>query len=85
MNTIKARSTGYGPLITLILIIAPALEAAEPVHWEVVQKIREEAFENSHVMENASWLTDVFGPRNAKSPSYIAAAEWARDQLRRRC
>ena len=32
-------------------------------------------------MENASWLTDVFGPRNAKSPSYRAAAEWSVGKL----
>ncbi|HJO03548.1 MAG TPA: hypothetical protein QGG47_06215, partial [Acidobacteriota bacterium] len=55
--------------------------AQEPVHWEVVDAIMQEAFEHSDLMENASWLTDVFGPRNAKSPSYTAAAEWARDRL----
>lgn len=63
----------------------PATPAAaptqEPIHWEVVDAIMREAFERSDLMEKASWLTDVFGPRNAKSPSYIAAAEWARDRL----
>ena len=47
------------------------------MHWDVVDQIMEEAFENSDVMENASWLVDVFAPRNTKSPGYIAAAEWA--------
>ena len=32
-------------------------------------------------MENASWLCDVFGPRHAKSPSYLASAKWARERL----
>ena len=57
------------------------LRAQEPVYWDVVQQIREEAFTHSQVMETASWLCDVFGPRNAKSPSYIAAAKWAESEL----
>ena len=65
----------------IMVLIATSVSAEEEVHWDVVDKIMEEAFENSQVMENASWLTDVFGPRNAKSPSYIAAAEWAKERL----
>ena len=53
----------------------------EPVHWDVVDRMLDEAFENSEVMENAGWLTDVFGPRNSKSSGYLAAAEWARQRL----
>lgn len=61
---------------------APAQQAApETVHWEVVQQLMKEAFENSEIMENAGWLTDVFGPRNSKSSGYQAAAEWSRDRL----
>ena len=37
--------------------------------------------ENSHVEEDASWLVDVFGPRNSKSSGYVAAAEWAKNRL----
>ena len=36
---------------------------------------------DSHVMENASWLCDVFGPRSLKSSSYREAAEWTRGRL----
>ncbi|MCZ6674936.1 MAG: peptidase M28, partial [Verrucomicrobia bacterium] len=67
--------------IALTISCTSSLFTQEPVYWDVVQQIMQEAFENSHVMENASWLTDVFGPRNAKSPGYIAAAKWARDRL----
>ena len=66
---------------TLLLSIALSGYAQEAVHWDVVDQIMDEAFENSDVMENASWLVDVFAPRNTKSPGYIAAAEWARDRL----
>jgi carboxypeptidase Q len=65
----------------VILLVVSSGHAQESVYWDVVQKIMEEAFERSQVMENASWLTDVFGPRNAKSPSYIAAAKWAKKRL----
>jgi carboxypeptidase Q len=53
----------------------------EPVYWDVFEKIKDEAFARSEVMENASWLTDVFGPRNSKSSGYVAASEWARQKL----
>ena len=70
-------------IIGLILLLPTVFSthAQEAVHWDVVDQIMEEAFENSDVMENASWLVDVFAPRNTKSPGYIAAAEWARDRL----
>ncbi len=70
----------FGMLLTVL--VASSVFAQEPVYWDVVDKIMEEAFEHSEVMENVSWLADVFGPRNVKTPSYRAAAEWARDQLK---
>ncbi len=66
----------------LIFAVVSSVSAQEPVYWDVVEKIMEEAFENSDVMENASWLVDVFAPRNAKSPGYIASAEWAKERLK---
>lgn len=67
--------------LTLLLSTAPSVNAQEPVYWDVVEQIKDEAFENSQVMENASWLVDVFAPRNTKSPGYIAAAKWAKERL----
>ncbi len=61
--------------------IATPTPEPEPVYWDAVGQIMEEAFERSEVMEVASWLTDVFGPRNSKSSGYIAASEWARQKL----
>ncbi len=71
--------TVFGLLIAFL--VATSVSAEEKVHWDVVQKIMEEAFEHSEVMENASWLTDVYSPRNAKSPTYMAAAECAKERL----
>ena len=72
-------------VMLLIVLLMSSVFAQEPVYWDVVDKIMEEALDNSQVMENASWLADVFGPRNVrnvKTPSYRAAAEWARDRLK---
>jgi carboxypeptidase Q len=66
----------------MLLVFVSSAPAQEPVYWEVVDTIMEDAFEHSEVMENVSWLADVFGPRNVKTPSYRAAAEWARDRLK---
>ena len=70
-------------IVALMLLASSAASAQEKetVHWTVVQRLREEVFANEELMENASWLTDVFGPRNAKSPSYRAAAEWSVGKL----
>ena len=68
--------------IFVVALSVASLAAQEPVYWDVVQQIMEEAFENSQVMENASWLTDVFGPRNSKSSGYVEASEWAKERLK---
>jgi len=65
----------------VLILSGSVVHVQEPVYWDVVQKIMNEAFENSHVMENASWLTDVFEPRNAGSSSYLKAAEWVKQRL----
>lgn len=60
-----------------VLGAAPTLLAQEPVDAAAIQRIRTEAFERSQVMEIASWLTDVHGPRLTNSPTSKAAGDWA--------
>ena len=81
---VRSIRLGIFCVIGLIMLFTLTLSSRpqEKVHWDVVQKIMEEAFENSHVMENASWLCDVFGPRNAKSSHFRAAAKWAKKRLK---
>ena len=67
--------------VFLTVLMTASVSAEEKVHWDVVQKIMEEAFDNSHVMEDASWLVDVFGPRNSKSSGYVKATHWAKQRL----
>lgn len=51
--------------------------AAQPLlETEIVNRIKSEATENSHVMEYASWLTDVYGPRLTNTPNLMRAQEY---------
>jgi hypothetical protein len=54
---------------------------AEPPPADIVAKIKEEGLERSKVMETASYLTDVFGPRLTGSPITKNAGEWAKQRL----
>jgi hypothetical protein len=48
---------------------------------EMMKKIRQEAMQNSKVMDIAFHLTDVSGPRLTASPGYMNAANWAKTTL----
>ena len=58
------------------------LPAQEKVDLEAVYKIKQEAFQNSRVMDTLLYLTDVHGPRLAGSPRYRTGAEWVVKQLK---
>jgi hypothetical protein len=73
-------------LLALMLTAAPlvaqvAAPAGEKVDYDAIYRIKEEGFQRSQVMETASWLTDVHGPRLTGSPSFKAAADWAVKKL----
>ena len=53
----------------------------EKVDLQMIQKIKNEEYTNSKVMETLSYLTDVYGPRLTNSPAWHKAAEWAKDEL----
>ena len=55
--------------------------AQEPLDRDVLARIREEGFRRSQVMELASYIADVYGPRLAGSPSYRRAARWAMEKF----
>jgi hypothetical protein len=67
-------------LAAAVLAALPAA-AAEPVDWEMVNRIRHEGLHHSEVMETARQLTDVIGPRLTGSPGLARANQWTRDQL----
>ena len=53
----------------------------EPVDLQAIYKIKDEGLERSKVMEIASYLTDVYGPRLTGSPNIKLAGEWAVKEL----
>jgi carboxypeptidase Q len=73
-------------LLVALLMAAPAAaqvatQTSEKLDYEAIYKIKEEGFQRSQVMDTASWLTDVYGPRLTGSPSFKAAADWAVKRL----
>src|ERR1051325_4299177 len=57
-------------------------QVTEPADSAAIRRIREEALERSQVMELASWMTDVYGPRLTGSPNERSAASWAIGKFR---
>jgi hypothetical protein len=53
----------------------------ENIDDHINQLIRKHGLEQSEVMEIASWITDVYGPRLTGSPMLDKATEWAMKRL----
>ncbi|HSS48381.1 MAG TPA: M20/M25/M40 family metallo-hydrolase [Thermoanaerobaculia bacterium] len=66
--------------LLLALFLLP-LWAEEPVDLGMINRIREEGFHRSQVMDTAFHLTDVLGPRLTGSPELKAANDWTRKQF----
>lgn len=69
-------------LAILTLLPIHAEERVERVDLNAIHKIREEALQNSKVMDHVFQLTDVYGPRLTNSPGFFAAADWVVKQLK---
>jgi len=61
--------------------LAATAATEEQVDLGMVNRIRDEGFGNSKVMDTLFQLTDVIGPRLTGSPNLKKANEWTRDQL----
>jgi hypothetical protein len=59
-----------------------ATSAENKNNLDVVRRIKSEAFDNSRVMEQLYYLTDVHGPRLTASPNFNDAANWALSRLK---
>lgn len=57
------------------------VQAQEMVYWDVAAQIRDEGFEQSHVMDYAWYLSEVIGPRLSGSPNIREAQRWTRLQM----
>ena len=63
------------------LLAATLVWAEEPVDLDMVNKIRDEGFNRSEVMESLRVLSDEIGPRLTASPGMRAASKWTVDTL----
>ena len=69
-------------LLPILSALLPGLLlAAEPVDWEMVNRIRNEGLLRSQVMDTLAHLTDTIGPRLTGSPAMKEANQWTRDRL----
>ena len=57
-------------------------EDEQPKEPSITDVIRKHGMDQSEVMEIASWITDVYGPRLTGSPMLDKATEWAVGQLK---
>lgn len=55
----------------------------EPIDTAAIQKIKDEGFQHSQVMDILSWLTDVYGPRLTGSPITKEAGDWTIAQFKK--
>lgn len=66
---------------TVLALVPLLLAAEEKVDLHAVNRIRNEEFTNSKVMDTMFYLTDVYGPRLTNSPNFKTAGDWAVKQL----
>lgn len=72
----------FGLLLCVVVLCSPlALPAQERVNHEVIDRIKTEGLERSHVMATFNMLTNVIGPRLTATPAYKEAADWTAQQL----
>ncbi|HEX3556781.1 MAG TPA: M20/M25/M40 family metallo-hydrolase [Thermoanaerobaculia bacterium] len=74
------RKLALSIILLLVLFLLPVW-AEEPVDLGMVNRIREEGFHRSQVMDTAYHLTEVLGPRLTGSPQLKAANDWTRQQF----
>lgn len=61
----------------LFLLVGSGIFAQEEVNEELNEIIMKHGLEQSQVMDIASWLTDIYGPRLTGSPMLDKATDWA--------
>ena len=67
--------------LALSLAIGSPLRAQDRVDVAIIERIKAEEQQHSHVMDIMSWLSDVYGPRLTWSPNAARAGKWAAAQM----
>ena len=76
----------FTPILFALLLFVCQPITAQSVHsptveLDVIEQIKSEGLDNSRVMNFASWLTDVYGPRLTNSPQMNNAREYTKSQF----
>ncbi len=71
----------FAVALALSVVICRGQEPPDKVDLSVIHQIKDEAFQNSKVMETLFQLTEVNGPRLTNSPQFRAAGAWAAKQM----
>jgi carboxypeptidase Q len=83
MNLLRLRQVATTCTALLLFSVASAQEmGGDKVDLAVLAQIKTEAFQNSQVMENLYYISEVYGPRITNSKNHRAAAEWAMQQMK---
>jgi hypothetical protein len=69
-------------LVVSTFLAASARPAEDAIDLGVLSRLRTEGTERSQVMDTASYLTDVYGPRLTASPNARKAADWTMGKMR---
>src|SRR5262245_55965422 len=71
-------------IVAVVFAVALPFAAAAPetVDLDAVYRIKQEGLNSSKVMEIASYLTDVYGPRLTGSPEIKEAADWTQKTMK---
>src|SRR5687768_16457231 len=80
-TTLTRRLAGVVAAAAVVVTAQHVVGQTEPVDLQAVYKIKDEGLQRSKVMEIASYLTDVYGPRLTGSPDTRRAGEWAVKEL----
>jgi hypothetical protein len=83
MNLLRFKQAAV--MVTALLLISSATaqeQAGDKVDLDVLAQIKTEAYQNSQVMENLFYMSEVYGPRVNNSRNHRAAAEWAMKQMK---
>jgi hypothetical protein len=85
MTRQRVLSVGLASAFVVALVGLPLRAADEAIDYESINKIKDQGLNvaNSKVMEIASWLTDVYGPRLSGSPNIQKAGEWAVAEMKK--
>ncbi len=84
MNLLHFRLAAAACTMTLLFTsTAPGQQQdGDKVDLGALTQIKNEAFQNSQVMENLFYISEVYGPRINNSRNHRAAAEWAMKQMK---